>query len=111
MPTSVKEICEKAKELPDTDKLALVDALLMQLDRPDPDLDTVWAEEARKRRQAYREGRLEARDYEQIIESLKHHGGGFLPSSRRHEGAIPVGSREGAARRFRLVRKPNPRTG
>jgi hypothetical protein len=61
MPTSVKEICEKAKELPDTEKLALVDALLMQLDRPDPELDTVWAEEARKRRQAYREGRLETR--------------------------------------------------
>lgn len=36
MPTSVKEICEHARDLPDLDKLALVDALLTQLDRHEP---------------------------------------------------------------------------
>ena len=70
MPTSAKEICEKAMELPDIEKLAVVDALLAQLDRPDPELDTVWAEEARRRRQAYRAGRLQARDYEQVLEGF-----------------------------------------
>ena len=70
MSMSIREICQAAKELPDTDKLALVDTLLAQLDRPDPDLDSVWAEEARRRRQAHREGRLEARDYEQVMESF-----------------------------------------
>ena len=39
MPMNVEELCQKAKELPDVDKLALVDALLAQLDRPDPELD------------------------------------------------------------------------
>lgn len=71
MPTSVKELCEKAKDLPDIEKLALVDALLAQLDRPDPELDQVWAEEARQRRQAYRERRLQARDYEDVIRELQ----------------------------------------
>ena len=72
MPTSLEEICEKAKTLPDTEKLALVDTLLAQLDRPDPELDSVWAAEALRRRQAYREKRLEARDYEQIMGGFAH---------------------------------------
>ena len=32
----------------------------------DPEIEAIWAEEARARRQAYLEGRLEARDYEEI---------------------------------------------
>lgn len=70
MPTDINEICRKAAELPDLEKLVLVDALLTQLDRPDPEVDRIWTEEARRRRQAYREGRLEARDYEQITEGF-----------------------------------------
>lgn len=70
MASDVEELCRKAAELPDIEKLELVDILLAQLDRPDPELDRVWAEEARKRRQAYREGRLEARDYEQVMEDI-----------------------------------------
>ena len=72
MPMKIEEICHHAKELPDVDKLALVDVLLAQLDRPDPELDRVWAEEARRRRQAYREGRLAARDYDQVIKDFPH---------------------------------------
>jgi len=53
---SLQEICEKARVLPELEKLALVDALLEQLDRPDPELDRAWTEEALKRRQAFREG-------------------------------------------------------
>ena len=67
----LQEICEKARVLPDAEKLALVDALLEQLDRPDPELDRAWTDEALKRRQAFREGRLEAQDYEQVIKSLR----------------------------------------
>ena len=66
MPPNLKEICQQATELSDTDKLVLLDALLAQLDRPDPEVDHLWAEEVQRRRQAYRAGRLEARDYEQI---------------------------------------------
>ncbi len=68
---SLQEICERARVLPEAEKLALVDALLEQLDRPDPELDRAWTEEALKRRQAFREGRLEAQDYEQVIKSLR----------------------------------------
>ncbi len=67
MSMNIDEICQEAKELPDIDKLALVDTLLTQLDRPDPEVDHLWAEEARRRREAYRKGRLQARDYEQVM--------------------------------------------
>ena len=72
MQTKLDEICQKAAELTDADKLLLVDALLAQLDKPDPELDYGWAEEVRKRRQAYREGRLKAADFEQVIGRFFH---------------------------------------
>lgn len=72
MAMSIEDLCQQAKELPDIDKLALVDALLEQLDPPDPELDRVWVEEARRRRQAYREGRLKVRDYEHVMEDFPH---------------------------------------
>ncbi len=71
MTTTVREMCERAKTLPDVEKLALVDELLNQLDHPDPVLDRVWAEEARQRRQAHREGRLATRSYEEATERYR----------------------------------------
>jgi len=60
MRTLTPEVAEKVKSLPDVEKLTLVDELLFQLDRPDPEIDGIWADEARKRGQAYREGRIAA---------------------------------------------------
>ncbi|MDP2156156.1 MAG: addiction module protein, partial [Nitrospirota bacterium] len=57
----------KISGLPDTEKIELVDAILMQLDRPDPEVDHVWADEARKRWQAYKLGKLETVAYEQVM--------------------------------------------
>lgn len=70
MAISVEELREQAKNLPDIEKLALVDALLNQLDRPDPKVDQVWLEEVSRRRQAYRSGLMQARDYSEIMESF-----------------------------------------
>ena len=67
MLTTLEYLSQRAKDLPDTEKLALVDELLVQLDRLDPTLDQAWINEVRKRRQAYREGRLEARPYNQVM--------------------------------------------
>jgi hypothetical protein len=40
---------EEIKALPASEKLHLVDVILAQLDKPDPEIDKIWAEEARKR--------------------------------------------------------------
>jgi hypothetical protein len=51
------DLLAKIRSLPDTEKLRLVDEILTQLDKPDPELDKVWADEARKRWEAYKKGR------------------------------------------------------
>lgn len=48
------EIMEKVGELPDLEKLRVVDEILNQLDKkPDPELDRIWADEARRRWEGY----------------------------------------------------------
>jgi putative addiction module component (TIGR02574 family) len=53
--------------LPDLEKLRLVDEILTQLDKPDLELDRIWAEEARKRWDAYKAGRLKTVSYEEVM--------------------------------------------
>ncbi|MEC4686436.1 MAG: addiction module protein [Nitrospirota bacterium] len=65
------ELEDKIKSLPDIEKIELVDSILMQLDKPDPEIDRIWADEARKRWQAYKTDKLEAVPYEQIMD--KYH--------------------------------------
>jgi len=65
--TAAEEMADKAKTLPDSDKLALVDRLLAQLDRPDPEIDRVWADEAERRWKAYKAGRVASVSYEEVM--------------------------------------------
>lgn len=61
------EIATKMKSLPDSEKIEFVDSILMQLDRPDPEMDRIWADEARKRWQAYKRGTLETAPYDRVM--------------------------------------------
>ena len=61
------EFAAKIKSLPDNEKIELVDSILMQLDKPDPEIDRIWADEARKRWQAYKSGKIETVTYEQVM--------------------------------------------
>jgi hypothetical protein len=67
MQTLTLEMADKARTLPDSEKLSLVDELLTQLDHPDPEIDGIWAEEARKRWQAYREGLIKSVPYADVM--------------------------------------------
>jgi len=49
MSTTADKLVSEIRDLPDVEKLRLVDAILMDLDKPDPEIDRIWAEEARKR--------------------------------------------------------------
>jgi hypothetical protein len=69
--TLVHEMADKARTLPDGEKLALVDQLLAQLDRPDPEIDQIWAEEARKRWTAFREGRVGSIAYADVMAKFR----------------------------------------
>jgi putative addiction module component (TIGR02574 family) len=67
MASLTEEIAKKIEELPDTDKAMLVDMILAKLDQPDVELDKIWAEEAGKRWSAYKEGRLKAIPYDEVM--------------------------------------------
>jgi hypothetical protein len=58
---TIEELAVKIKSLPDIEKIELVDSILTQLDRPDPEIDRIWADEAHKL------GKLETAPYEQIM--------------------------------------------
>lgn len=67
MAKAVDKLAAEIHGLPDVEKLRLVDTILADLDRPDPEIDRVWAEEARKRWGAYKAGRVPTVPYETVM--------------------------------------------
>nr|MBF0222739.1 addiction module protein [Desulfobulbaceae bacterium] len=62
-----KEILTLAIALKPEERFIVVEGLLKSLDKPDKELDKVWAEEAEKRLIAYREGKLGGIPMEEIF--------------------------------------------
>ena len=46
MSTTTEELVSEIRSLPDAEKLRLLDAILTDLHKPDPELERVWAGEA-----------------------------------------------------------------
>lgn len=67
MAKSVDKITKEVLKLPDVEKLRVVDAILSDLDEPDPEIDQIWAEEARKRWARHKAGKLPTVSYEDVI--------------------------------------------
>ena len=67
MKATIEKMSEEVRQLPDIEKLALVEEILGQLDRPDPEVDKAWVEEVRQRRKAFQEGRMESHDYSDVM--------------------------------------------
>ena len=72
MATTPDKLISEIKALPDVEKLRLVDAILTDLVKPDPEIDRVWAEEARKRWGAYKSGRIPTVSYEEVMARHRH---------------------------------------
>ena len=58
MGTGVDKLALEIRSWPALEKLRLVDAILSDLEQPDPEIDGIWAEEARKRWAAYKAGQI-----------------------------------------------------
>ena len=71
MATEADKLVTEIRALPDEEKLRLLDVLLTDLDKPDPEIDQIWAAEARKRWAAYRAGRLNTVSYEELIDRYR----------------------------------------
>ena len=67
MAIDADKLVSEIHSLPHEEKLRLLDALLTDLDKPDPEIDRIWANEARKRWAAYQAGRLSTVSYEELM--------------------------------------------
>jgi putative addiction module component (TIGR02574 family) len=67
MSTTTDKLVSEIKALPDVEKLRLVDAILTDLDKPDPEIDRIWANEARKRWESYKAGRTPTVSYDEVM--------------------------------------------
>lgn len=67
MSTTADKLTLEIRDLTDVEKLRLVDAILTDLEQTDPEIDRIWAEEARKRWAAYKAGRIPTVSYEEIM--------------------------------------------
>jgi putative addiction module component (TIGR02574 family) len=72
MAISSEKLAEEIKSLPDVEKLRLVDAILTELDKPDPEIDQIWAEEARKRWEGYKSGQIPSLSYHEVMDKFRH---------------------------------------
>lgn len=67
MAQPLEKLAAEIRNLPDKEKLQLVDAILEELVKPDPEIDRIWAEEARKRWNAYKAGRVPLVSYDTVM--------------------------------------------
>ena len=66
-----EEILKEAISLPSSEQAKLVDQLISYLDKPDSELDKLWAEEAESRLNAYKNGDLKAVSLETVLSKYK----------------------------------------
>ena len=64
-----EKILEQALKLKPNEKCTLIEGLLKSLDEPDATLDAIWATEAQRRLEAYRQGKLEGVFMQEVFKS------------------------------------------
>jgi len=67
MATQADKLVSEIRALSEEEKLRLLDFILTDLNKPDPDIDHIWADEARERWAAYKAGRLSTIPYEDVM--------------------------------------------
>ena len=67
MAKPIDKLAAEIRKLPNKEKLQLVDAILEELVNPDPEIDRIWADEARKRWNAYKAGRVPLVSYDTVM--------------------------------------------
>jgi hypothetical protein len=71
MTKAAEKIVSDISSLTDIEKLHLVDIILEDLDKPDPEIDRIWADEARKRWNAFKSGKIQSVSYQDVMRKYK----------------------------------------
>ena len=71
MPRSRNELETEALQLPSRDRALLAEHLIASLDaQGEADVEELWLQEAERRYQAYREGKLKAKPVAQVLRDV-----------------------------------------
>lgn len=62
-----QEIIELALQLKAAERFEVAEVIMQSLDKPDAEIDQVWAEEALRRAQACDEGRMKTISFEEVF--------------------------------------------
>ncbi len=62
-----QEIIDLVVKLDPVERFEIVDKVLQSLDKPDPEIERAWSEEAKRRLKAYDEGRIKAYPIEDVL--------------------------------------------
>ena len=62
-----KEIKKQLDVLTDNEKMVVLNYLLEQLDKPDPEIDKAWAKEALRRQKEMRSGKMKTYTHEEVF--------------------------------------------
>jgi putative addiction module component (TIGR02574 family) len=65
--TITENILKEALKLTPSEKAQLIDKLISILDKPDKEIDELWAREAEDRLDAYDQGRIKAISLERVL--------------------------------------------
>ena len=69
--STAKDVLKAAILLEPNEKAKLVDQLITSLDKPDKEIDKLWANEAESRLDAYNRGDLKAISLEEVLSKYK----------------------------------------
>jgi len=64
-------ILKQASSLDPFERAQLIDKLISSLDKPDKEIDELWAKEAEERIDAYDQGKLKAVSLEKVLQKYK----------------------------------------
>ena len=68
---TAESILKEAQRLTPSEKARLIDKLLSSLDKPDKEIDKLWAKEVEDRIDAYDQGKIKAISLKEVLHKYK----------------------------------------
>ena len=69
--TPRETLLEDALKLRPVERALLIEGLMASLEKPDPDIESIWEQEALRRYEAYKQKRVKAKDLEKVLGKYK----------------------------------------
>jgi hypothetical protein len=66
-----REIKQKIDELTDNEKMVVLNYILQELDKPDPEIDKAWVKEAVRRQKEMRSGKVKPLTMDEVFGKYK----------------------------------------